>query len=381
VSVVRQDLGVMTRPLMHALRIRLGVAIGLLFLIGPLSSLSNAGMSTTRTYAVIACSAAFVVIYALVLPVSPLLARLGRFEVAAPLAALIVLAAVVLVLGAPDTFVTLFVYVVAAAGMRLRVRQAIAVIAAVVIGVGAGMLLGGSSSGTIASLEIVIVSIGAMMAAFGRKIAANRELQAAREELAVMAVSEERLRIARDLHDLLGHSLSVIALKSELAGRLLEQDPERASREIDDIQTVTRQALAEVREAVQGYRRQGLADALERAEAALAAAGIACELERPPLALPPDVESVLAWAVREGTTNVVRHSGAKRCSIRVHAEDGAAAVEVDDNGPRAARVPAQAGSGLAGLAERAESLRGTLEAGGRPDGGFRLRLTVPLQVA
>jgi two-component system sensor histidine kinase DesK len=366
---------------MHALRIRLGVAIGLLFLIGPLSSLSNAGMSTTRTYAVIACSAVFVVIYALLLPVSPVLARLGRFDVAAPLAALAALAATVLVLGAPDAFVTLFVYVVAAAGMRLRVRQAIAVIAAVVIGVGAGMLLGGSSTGTIASLEIVIVSIGAMMAAFGRKIAANRELQAAREELAVMAVSEERLRIARDLHDLLGHSLSVIALKSELAGRLLEQDPARASQEIDDIQTVTRQALAEVREAVQGYRRQGLADALERAESALAAAGIACDLDRPPLALPPDVESVLAWAVREGTTNVVRHSGARRCSIRVHAADGAAAVEVDDNGASAARVPAQVGSGLAGLAERAESLRGTLEAGARPEGGFRLRLTVPLQVA
>jgi two-component system sensor histidine kinase DesK len=367
----------MTRPLMHALRIRLGVAIGLLFLIGPLSGLSSAGLSTGRTYAIIACSAAFILVYALLLPASPVLRRLGRAHVVAPLAALVVLAVAILALGAPDAFVTLFVYVVAAAGMRLRVRSASAVIAGVTVGVGAGMWLGGSTGGEIASILIVIVSIGAMMAAFGRKIAANYELQQAREELAVLAVSEERLRIARDLHDLLGHSLSVIALKSELAARLLEREPESAAREIDDIQTVTRQALAEVREAVQGYRRQGLADALERAEAALAAAGIACELDRQSVALPADVESVLAWAVREATTNVVRHSGAEHCSIRVRTEGDAAAVEVYDDG-RNTGEPALAGSGLAGLAERAASLRGTLEAGVAPAGGFRLRLSVPL---
>ena len=124
-----------------------------------------------------------------------------------------------------------------------------------------------------------------------------------------------------------------------------------------------------MREAVQGYRAQGLADALERAEAALAAAGIACELDRAPRALPAEVESVLAWAVREGTTNVVRHSGAGRCSIRVRAERDAAAVEVDDDGAHAG-ADATAGSGLAGLAERAERLRGTLEAGAAP--GWRL---------
>jgi two-component system sensor histidine kinase DesK len=367
----------MSLPLMHALRIRLGVAIGLLFLIGPLSGLSSAGLSTWQTYAIIGCSAAFILVYALLLPPSPLLRRLGRAQVVAPLGALIALAVSLFVLGAPDAFVTFFVYVVAAAGMRLRVRGAIVVIAGVTIGVGIGMWAGGETGGAIASILIVIISIGAMMAAFGRKIAANLELQQAREELAVLAVSEERLRIARDLHDLLGHSLSVIALKSELAARLLEREPESAAREIDDIQTVTRQALAEVREAVQGYRRQGLADALERAEAALAAAGIACELDRPPTALPADVESVLAWAVREGTTNVVRHSGAEHCSIRVCAQGDAAAVEVYDDG-RNTGGPALAGSGLAGLAERAESLRGTLEAGATPAGGFRLRLSVPL---
>ena len=101
------------------------------------------------------------------------------------------------------------------------------------------------------------------MTAFGRVARANRELQATREELARLAVTEERLRIARDLHDLLGHSLSVIALKSELARRLVERDPDRAVAELDDIQAVTREALAEVRAAVQGYRRLALAEALD----------------------------------------------------------------------------------------------------------------------
>jgi two-component system, NarL family, sensor histidine kinase DesK len=378
--VVRQDLGVTTRPLMRALRIRIGVAIGLLFLVGPLDGLASAGLSTARTCAIVACTALFILIYGMVLPSSPWLGRLGRLQVGAPLAALALLAVVVLALGAPDAFVSLFVYVVAVAGIRLSVRSAIGVIVAVTLGVGLGMWLGGSSSGDTASFLIVIIAIGAMMAAFGRKIAANHELREAREELAVMAVSEERLRIARDLHDLLGHSLSVIALKSELAARLLEQEPRRAAEEIEDIRTVTRQALAEVREAVQGYRRQGLADALERAEEALAAAGIACELDRAPASLPADVESVLAWAVREGTTNVVRHSGAGHCSIRVRTEADAAAVEVYDDGASAGEL-GRGGSGLAGLAERAHNLSGTLEAGAAPAGGFRLRLSVPLQRA
>jgi two-component system sensor histidine kinase DesK len=333
-----------------------------------------------RTTAILLCTAVFVLIYALLLPASPLLRRLGRAEALGPLGALLALAIATLALGAPTSFASLFVYVVAAAGMRLPPRAAVVAIAVVTVGVVGGLVITHASASTIATFAVVLVAIGSMMGAFARKIATNQELHLAREELAVLAVSEERLRIARDLHDLLGHSLSVIALKSELAGRLLEQEPARAAREIDDIQTVTRQALAEVREAVQGYRRQGLADALEGAEAALAAAGIACELDRPPLALPADVEAVLAWAVREGTTNIVRHSDAKRCSIRVRAERDAAAVEVDDNGS-AAGLAGPGGSGLTGLAERAHSLQGTLEASARPGGGFRLRLSVPLQRA
>src|SRR5262249_29996645 len=118
-----------------------------------------------------------------------------------------------------------------------------------------------------------IVSIGVLMTAFGRIARTNRELHAPREELARLAVSEERLRIARDLHDLLGHSLSVVALKSELARKLLDRDPNRATAELGDIQSVSRTALTEVRDAVHGYRRLALAEALKSAETALTAAG------------------------------------------------------------------------------------------------------------
>jgi two-component system sensor histidine kinase DesK len=365
------------RGFMQLIRIRVGVAIGLLFLIGPFADLADERLGTLRVTAIVFASALFIAIYLLQLPDARVLARLGRAQVWGPLAALPVLALAVLALGAPWSFTTLFVYVVAPAGIRLRAPQAVAVIVATAASVGVGLWISGANASTIASFEVVIISIGAMMAAFGRKIVANRELHEAREELARLAVSEERLRIARDLHDLLGHSLSVIALKSELAGRLLERDPARAAGEIDDIQTVTRQALAEVREAVQGYRRQGLADALDRARTALRAAGIECELDPPPDELPPDVEAVLAWAVREGATNVVRHSGARHCSIKVRTEGARAAVEVEDNG-RYEAFPTAGGNGLTGLAERAEGVHGTFEAGARPEGGFRLRLTVPL---
>jgi two-component system sensor histidine kinase DesK len=216
-----------------------------------------------------------------------------------------------------------------------------------------------------------------MMMSFGRIARTNRELERTRGELARLAVADERLRFARDLHDLLGHSLSVIALKSELAGRLVESDPARAARELADVQAVTREALTEVREAVHGYRRLELGEAIDGARVALAAAGIELRLADAHPALPSDVDTVLAWAVREGTTNVIRHSGARSCAIRIHAENGTAAVEIEDDG-RTAAATTENGSGLLGLRERAQRLRGTVEAGARPGGGFRLALTVPL---
>src|SRR5262249_50680001 len=269
---------------------------------------------------------------------------------------------------APASFAALFVYVVAATGVRLPPRAAIVVTVVTALAVGVAGTIHGASGSAIAATVL--------MTAFGRIARTNRELHATREELARLAVSEERLRIARDLHDLLGHSLSVIALKSELARKLLDHDARRAAAEPDDIQSVSRTALTEVRDAVHGYRGLALAEALESAEAALTAAGIDCLLTEVEVPLPADVDAVLAWAVREGTTNVIRHSGALHCAIRVITDAERAAVEVEDDGQ--ARSPSVRGSGLSGLGERARRLRGELEAGAIPDGGFRLRLTVPL---
>src|ERR1700694_3352501 len=197
----------------------------------------------------------------------------------------------------------------------------------------------------------------------------------AREQLAGLGVGEERLRFARDLHDLLGHSLSVIALKSELAGRLIKSAPGLAAHEVEDIETVARQALREVREAVAGYRQPTLAAELAGANEALAAAGIEYHVDQDHTPLPPAVEAVLAWTVREGVTNVMRHSQATRCAIRIINVDRHATVEVVDDGRGG--VP-EAGSGLRGLQERVVERGGTLTAESLPHEGFRLRVTLPL---
>jgi len=205
----------------------------------------------------------------------------------------------------------------------------------------------------------------------------NDELSQARAELARLAVARERERFARDLHDLLGHTLSVIALKTELAGRLLADRPHDARREIADVEEVARNALSEVREAVSGYRRPTLDSELAGARLALSAAGIATDVERAEVALDPAVEAVLSWAVREGTTNVIRHSGATRCSVCVRAGLSESSAEVIDNG----HGPASSnggGHGLEGLAERARAMHGSVEAGPVQAGGFRLAVTVPV---
>jgi two-component system sensor histidine kinase DesK len=360
---------------MSRLRARVGVLVGLLFLAGPLSDLFRADLGPWHLAVLLLGTALFVAAYVLLLPPGRWLIR-HPAAIPALLAAMLLLAIALLAGGAPHSYAALFVYFVAAVGVVMPTNVAVPVIGATAAGVGIAGLVADAKGGDVAATVLTIVAIGLMMTAFGRIARANRELRATREELARLAVAEERLRISRDLHDLLGHSLSVIALKSELARKLVEREPERAAAELDDIQSVTRDALAGVREAVQGYRRLSLADELEGARRALAAAGIDCSLGESPFELPEDVDAVLAWAVREGATNVIRHSGAQHCAIRVDANGDRAAIEIEDDGN--GMVDGGAGSGLSGLRERAQRLRGELEAGGRPEGGFRLRLTVPL---
>jgi two-component system sensor histidine kinase DesK len=205
-------------------------------------------------------------------------------------------------------------------------------------------------------------------------VSVNAELVEARDELARSAVAEERLRFARDLHDLLGHSLSLIALKSELAGRLAEIDPARAGAEMADVEAAARRALAEVRDAVSGYRQVSLAQALAEARSALSAAGITLRSPATGEPLPGAVDAVLGWVVREATTNVLRHSAARVVTVQLERDDDAVTLTVSDDGDGG---DATTGAGLAGLTERVTALGGRLEAGPAAGRGFRLAVTVP----
>ncbi|MFZ0044030.1 MAG: sensor histidine kinase [Solirubrobacteraceae bacterium] len=241
--------------------------------------------------------------------------------------------------------------------------------------------IGGAVAGTAFGYGASTVGVGLLLTLLRDLRVRNQELNEARAELARTAVAEERERFARDLHDLLGHSLSVIAIKAELGRRLLPERPDQAAVEIGEVEHVARQALGEVRDAVSGYRQPTLKGELRGARVALSAAGIEAEVGPVPDSLDPEVEAVLAWAVREGATNVIRHSGAKHCQVKISATPEAAGLEVLDDGTGMPSADGRTGTGLAGLNERAASLRGQIEAGGLPGGGFRLAVSLPIAAA
>ncbi|MFJ5923245.1 sensor histidine kinase [Kitasatospora sp. NPDC092948] len=242
--------------------------------------------------------------------------------------------------------------------------------------------------GTLVSIGLPCLLAGLAMLGMQRLVATMRELREARTAVAHLAASEERLRLARDLHDLLGHSLSLIAIKSELTGRLMDAGKATEARaQVADIEHVARQSLTDVREAVSGFRRPTLAVELAAARTALSASQIELDAdprlteERPGLGA--DEAGALAWALREAVTNVVRHgAGATRCTVHLDEaweEDGRYAVlEIVDNGPGPGK--ALPGNGLSGLRERLQQVGGRLDAGPANRGkGFRLRALVPLR--
>lgn len=270
----------------------------------------------------------------------------------------------------------LFTYCAAAAGL-ISGRHGFAAVIGCTILAGVTSALGDASGGQVVGWVASTAGIGMLILVMRDLRVRNDQLRRARAELARMAVAEERERFARDLHDLLGHSLSLIALKTELAGRLLPERPDDAARELADVQAVARQALSEVRDTVSGYRRPMLEGELEGGRAALAAADIRVVVEKADLELEPDREAVLAWTVREGVTNVIRHSRAQNVSVRVTSTAGGGRVEVKDDGVGSGEGSGGGGNGLAGLAQRARDVGGTLEAGAVPGGGFRLAVWVP----
>ncbi|WP_058044659.1 sensor histidine kinase [Streptomyces roseifaciens] len=244
------------------------------------------------------------------------------------------------------------------------------------------------SAGLIASMrgdpsESLTVAYGTLLSGFVTAAVLTlfetvAQLRATREELARSAVERERLRFSRDLHDLLGHTMSVIVVKAEAVRRLAPRDLDAAVGQAADIEAVGRQALTEIREAVTGYREGSLTTELDRARSLLEASGITAGLRQSGPPLPPQTAALLGWVVREGVTNVVRHSGAGRCTVEVRGETDRVRLEITDNGRGVGSGQAAPGTGLKGLTERMAAAGGHLSAG--PDGrkGFRLVAELPV---
>jgi two-component system sensor histidine kinase DesK len=228
---------------------------------------------------------------------------------------------------------------------------------------------------TLSYILFFVVVLGLANLYFGEMHRKNRALKLSQEEIRKLAASAERERIARDLHDLLGHTLTLITVKAELAAKLAERDLAGAAREIRDVERISREALAQVREAVGGYRRSGLTGELANARVALTAANVKlAEKVEPPSRLSPAQDSVLAMVLREAVTNVIRHSDAQHCRIALENRDRQLHLLIEDDGRGGA---IHEGNGLRGIRERLSEVSGQL----RIDSGHTgTRLTVLLPV-
>ena len=371
--------GMGQRPVNRKQRVvkSLWTGIWLVYLSAPVTDLLHGGHSTGVRILGWLGLAAFVTWYML------LVFRTGRGERnTLVLGSLGVLAAqsTLLALTLGREWLVLFVYVSIASGAALPLRMARWMIPAACALLTAVAFAVPDGHSYLAGLLIPALLGGFAMTGVRELVRTTIALREARATVAQLAANEERLRLARDLHDLLGHSLSLITLKSELAGRMLPGRPEEAAQQVADIEQVSRQALVDVREAVTGYRRPRLHAELAGARVALTAAGVTAALPGEPDldGVPEESESALAWALREAVTNVVRHSGAGRCKVellrRQNLDGPLLELTVEDNG--SGGEGAGHGNGLAGLTERLTKAGGTLEAGPLKS-GFRLVARVP----
>jgi two-component system sensor histidine kinase DesK len=270
----------------------------------------------------------------------------------APYLGALVLLGLVMVASLGETGLASVVYVAVACVMVLPVRVAAPVVLVLVAGtIGLSAVEDWGSQ-----IGVAFGIVAASVAIFGMRTVMRRniDLLRAEQENASLAVENERTRFARDLHDILGHSLTVITVKAELAQRLLDVDVERARTELADLERLSRDALTDVRRAVEGYRELTLPGELARARTALAAAEIEAHLPSSADDVPTDLRELFAWTVREGVTNVIRHSGARVCEVRL--SPTRAEVRDDGRGP----TGAGAGTGLHGLRERAAAAGATV---------------------
>ncbi|MFF1904718.1 sensor histidine kinase [Kitasatospora sp. NPDC058218] len=359
----------------------------MVYLLYPVSDLLKGGHSPSATLAGWIALVAFVGCY---IGLVVLRSTADRRPLACRLVvAAMIVTAIATSFGLGTAWLTLFTYASVAVGIIAPLRFALAGVGAmagltVVVG-----LLSHADRGDIPTIALTAFLSGVAMTGLQRLVATMKELREARAAVAHLAASEERLRMARDLHDLLGHSLSLITLKGELAGRLMDGGKDEAARaQVADIEKVARQSLIDVREAVTGFRRPTLPVELAAARTALAAAQVSLEVS-PELVdawpgLANEEAGALAWALREAVTNIVRHGeGATVCTVRADEtwEGGGeryAVLEIADNG--AGPGKSAPGNGLSGLEERLALVGGRLETGPGDRGrGFRLRALVPLR--
>ena len=365
-------------------------AIWLVYLIGPVAALFKGHHGVLWIAGGVVLAVVFCAIYIFVLGTwvrHPRRANIGLAMIAA--------LAVVACLVYGQDWTAMWIYVSAATGFVFPGRRR-ALLAVAACG-GCYALLSWITHVPVSTfvLELLpVVLVGWAMVGFRLQLVLMYELRQARETVAKLAANEERLRLARDMHDLTGQSLSLITLKSELAARRIARLPQSAEldavlSDVTDIGRVSRQTLQDIREAVSGYRRPTLAVEIITARASMDAAGIHLD-DDPALTMrsgtfDPEAEAALAWCLREAATNVIRHSGAAGCRIRLTERSGEVSLEVSDNGRGLTAVAGPAGpdlpsgTGLHGMSERLSAVGGRFSVGstGRDGRGFRLIATVP----
>jgi two-component system sensor histidine kinase DesK len=322
----------------------------------------------------------------------------GAKRVAHVLLALLAVLAIATTLAWSPAWSALFLLLVIGVGITLVNRAAVPVILGVTVVAVVVGLLAGTPGDEALSTGLAVLLTGISTYAMHQLFATVAELRCTRKELAQLAVAQERDRFARDLHDLLGHTMSVIVVKAEAVRRLAPLDSAAAAVHAADIEKIGREALTDIRRAASGYRGAGLDRELSRARSALAASGVALSLDQQPAApLPEETDVLLGWVVREGVTNVVRHARATQCTIGVQRAARTVRLTIENDGPVRAPSddqpsedrpsedrpsddqPRDAGAGLLGLTERVAAIGGTVEA--EPtECGFRITVDVPSPV-
>jgi len=342
-------------------------------LFGAIQHAYEAGVGPTTWAALVALGAANVTIIVTYLRHRRPMPQLWSIQAAATL---------VVTAGDATDWYTLYCLLAIAASVALGARWALAAIAVTTVAWALGDAYSEApwSELWVTTLCLALAGLGTFV--FVRLIATIAELNATRDALARNAVSAERERFSRDLHDILGHSLSLIVVKAQAVRRLLPDDGAAAAEHAGDIESIGREALDDVRATVRGYRDTTFGTEVDRARDALRSAHVELSVDAPALPVAAGQDALLGWAVREATTNVLRHAQCSRCRIELHRDDDRILLRVADDGTHVRTDDATTepqgndGTGLTGLRERFGAAGGDLEA--RPgERGFTVTATLP----